>query len=254
VSRVDVLGVPVEPVDLNRAVEVVNSWIDSKARQYVCLVNVHVVETAKKSPHLNEALRHSGLNLPDGAPVAWLVRRKNGTDGERVTGSDLFSALCGGSARRHFFLGSTPLTLEKLTKAVSRGYPTAEICGSYSPPFGLLSEKESEEIVFRINAAKPDIVWVGLGAPRQELWMLNNRPLLEAPALIGVGAVFDFVSGTKKRAPQWAQRSGLEWLHRLASEPRRLSRRYLGTNASFVIRVVRAGLRSFRDRKQRVPA
>jgi N-acetylglucosaminyldiphosphoundecaprenol N-acetyl-beta-D-mannosaminyltransferase len=243
-SGVDVLGVRVDAVPLDEAVRLVDSWIASSNRGYVCLVNVHVVETARNDPELREALGTSGLNLPDGAPVAWLARRKAGLAIGRVTGSDLFDALCGGAPRRHFFLGSTETTLERLADAVEDRYGEAEICGAHSPPFRPLSERESDDVAARVNEARPDVVWVGLGAPHQEVWMLRNRGRLEAPALIGVGAVFDFASGVQSRAPAWAQRNGLEWLHRLANEPRRLSGRYLRTNSSFVFRAAGASARS----------
>jgi N-acetylglucosaminyldiphosphoundecaprenol N-acetyl-beta-D-mannosaminyltransferase len=239
----DVLGVRVDPVDLDGVVALVDSWIESRAKRFACLVNVHVVETARKSPELQEALRSSALNLPDGAPVAWLAGRRRGNKAERVTGSDVFAALCGGRTRRHFFFGSTTSTLTRLIEAVEHRFPEAEVAGSYAPPFRSLSDDEATEIVGAINAAEPDVVWVGLGAPRQELWMLRHREHLNAPALIGVGAVFDFASGAKRRAPAWAQRSGLEWLHRLASEPRRLTGRYVTTNSSFVVRAARAQMR-----------
>jgi N-acetylglucosaminyldiphosphoundecaprenol N-acetyl-beta-D-mannosaminyltransferase len=162
---------------------------------------------------------------------------------KRVTGSDLFEALCSRRRRRHFFLGSTQETLDCLTRAVANLYPQAEICGAYSPPFGPFGERECAEMVGRANSAMADIVWVGLGAPKQELWLHANRSALTAPAVIGVGAVFDFASGTKPRAPVWMQSTGLEWAHRLLTEPRRLWRRYLFTNTSFALRAAGAVIR-----------
>jgi N-acetylglucosaminyldiphosphoundecaprenol N-acetyl-beta-D-mannosaminyltransferase len=232
----DVLGVPIAELTIEEAVETVDGWIERREQAYACLINVHVVETARRSAELRSALHHpAALNLPDGAPVAWLASRVRRSPVPRITGSDLFAALCSGSRRRHFFLGSTPETLERLVTAVRGKHPDAQICGVLSPPFRPLNDREATELVERVNAARPDIVWVGLGAPRQEIWMRSNRARLTAPALIGVGAVFDFASGTKRRAPNWARRAGLEWAHRLLTEPRRLWRRYLVTNTTFLL-------------------
>jgi N-acetylglucosaminyldiphosphoundecaprenol N-acetyl-beta-D-mannosaminyltransferase len=239
-SSVDVLGVQIAPLDLPQAVATVDAWIDGAERAYACLVNVHVMETARQSTELAVALHGSGLNLPDGAPVAWLASRVAAHRVARVTGSDLFAAVCSGKPRRHFFLGSTSETLERLRQVVETSYPQAEICGALAPPFRRLSPSEWQEQIEVVNAARPDIVWVGLGAPRQEIWMHAHRDRLSAPVLIGVGAVFDFASGQKQRAPRWMRHGGLEWLHRLATEPRRLWRRYLLTNTTFAVRAVAA--------------
>jgi N-acetylglucosaminyldiphosphoundecaprenol N-acetyl-beta-D-mannosaminyltransferase len=236
-TTVDVFAVPIAAIGLDQAVETIDDWIERRERGYACLVNVHLVESARRSVGVRTALRDASLNLPDGAPVAWLAARIAGSRVERVTGSDLFAALCATGRRRHFFLGSTPETLRRLVEAVERDFPEARICGVASPPFGPLSERESAELAERVNGARPDIVWVGLGAPRQELWMRENRRRLRAPALIGVGAVFDFASGTKRRAPRWLRDAGLEWAYRLGTEPRRLWRRYLVTNTSFLVHV-----------------
>src|SRR5262249_28341332 len=152
-------------------------------------VNVHLVETARRSDGVRSALQGARLNLPDGAPVAWLAGWIGRRRGGRVTGGDLFAA--GGSTGRRspLFLRPTPETLQRLVAAVRRDYPDAHICGVHSPPFRAMTERESIELAGRINESGADIVWVGLGAPRQELWMLANRERLRAPALIGVGAV-----------------------------------------------------------------
>jgi N-acetylglucosaminyldiphosphoundecaprenol N-acetyl-beta-D-mannosaminyltransferase len=242
-TTVDVLGVPICCDGLDGAVDKVDEWISEHRQGYACLVNVHLVQTARRSPHLSAALRAADLSLPDGAPVAWLAGHLRHRPVQRVTGSDLFDALCSRRRRRHFFLGSTPETLERLTQAVVNRYPQADVCGTYSPPFGSLEELECAEMVARANSAMVDIVWVGLGAPKQELWLHANRSNLKAPAVIGVGAVFDFVSGTKPRAPVWMQHAGLEWAYRLVTEPRRLWRRYLFTNTSFAVRAAGAVIR-----------
>jgi N-acetylglucosaminyldiphosphoundecaprenol N-acetyl-beta-D-mannosaminyltransferase len=250
-DEVDVFDVPIATIGLERAVETIGTLIDRGERGYACLVNVHLVETARRSPSVRAALHGAALNLPDGAPVAWLAGRIGRSRVPRVTGSDLFAALCEAGRHRHFFLGSTPETLRRLVETVQRDFPDVQICGVDSPPFRPLSEGESRELAARVNEARPDIVWVGLGAPQQELWMRANRARLHAPVLIGVGAVFDFASGTKPRAPRWLRRAGLEWVHRLVTEPRRLWRRYLVTNSRFLAHVPGALARASMRREPR---
>jgi N-acetylglucosaminyldiphosphoundecaprenol N-acetyl-beta-D-mannosaminyltransferase len=241
-TEAEVLGTSVAAVALAEAADELERWIRTGTRSYACLANVHVIETARRSPEVAESLRRAGLVLADGAPVAWFARRVLGRHAARVTGSDIFEELCRRSAGtyRHYFFGSTPETLAGLEAAVRERFPGVVVCGSHAPPFRPLSYGEQEAVVRTINEARPDIVWIGLGAPKQELWMAWARELLDAPVLAGIGAVFDFASGRKARAPRLVQRLGLEWLHRLASEPRRLARRYLVTNSSFVLGATRS--------------
>ena len=237
-----VLGTPVAATSRVEACDHLERWIAERRREYIVLANVHLIETGRRDPAVAEALAHAGVVLPDGAPVAWSVRRATGSQSDRVTGSDVFEELCGRSPSngyRHFFYGSSPQTVEALEGFVGRDYPGIEICGSLSPPFSPAAELRADELA-TINEARPDIVWVGLGAPKQELWMRLARPHLEAPLLLGVGAVFDFASGSKRRAPDLLQQLGLEWAYRLAREPRRLGRRYLTTNTSFTVTTLRS--------------
>jgi N-acetylglucosaminyldiphosphoundecaprenol N-acetyl-beta-D-mannosaminyltransferase len=232
---------PAVAISRSETCEKLERWIAERRREFVVLANVHVIETARRTAELSDALHRAGLVLPDGAPIAWAVGRDTGTRSERVTGCDVFDALCRRSPAagyRHFFYGSTPETVELLRRRVSERYPGIQICGVLSPPFGPV-ELRREELA-AINAARPDIVWVGLGAPKQELWMGRARQHLEAPLLLGVGAVFDFASGRKPRAPRILQRLWLEWLHRLITEPRRLARRYTVTNTTFVVAMLRS--------------
>jgi N-acetylglucosaminyldiphosphoundecaprenol N-acetyl-beta-D-mannosaminyltransferase len=235
----------IDVLDLSRVVERVREYIRQRDRAYLCLANVHVVEQAKRDDALAQALDGATLTLPDGKPVAWaagrLLRRRVG----RVSGSDVFDALLRQEGMRHFFYGSTGDTLARLQAAVEARYPGAVVCGSYPPPFRALPDDELRAHAARINDARPDVVWVGLGAPRQEIWMARARELLEAPVLVGVGAVFDFAAGTRRRAPRWMQQVGLEWLHRLAQEPRRLGPRYVKTNLSFLRWATGMALRAF---------
>ena len=242
---VPVLGVPIAVTSLAEAAASVEQWARERRRSYVCLVNVHVIETAQRSPELMEALRAADLALPDGAPVAWAATRAGSWKTARVAGSDLMAEVCRRTAGtlRHYLLGGTPQTQDRLSCVLTQAYPGLEICGASAPPFRVLSASEEAAIARDIDESGAEIVWVGLGAPRQELWMRRMREQLKAPVLVGVGAAFDFLSGTKPRAPEWVQRAGLEWAHRLASEPGRLWRRYLVTNTAFVARLVWAAVR-----------
>lgn len=213
----------------------IEGWISKGMRGYVCLANVHVYETAQRDPGLLAALEGADLLLPDGAPLSWLLRRRSTTTAHRVAGSDLFNWLCSTEGLRHYFYGGTEHALARLTSSVRRQFPDIIIAGSFAPPFRPLDHLEAEDVVKLISSVSPDVVWVGLGAPKQELWMRQFRPRLDAAALIGVGAVFDFFSGRRRRAPLWMQQTGLEWLHRLVAEPRRLAGRYLRTNLTFLI-------------------
>jgi N-acetylglucosaminyldiphosphoundecaprenol N-acetyl-beta-D-mannosaminyltransferase len=176
--------------------------------------------------------------FPDGAPVAWLQRRF-GVDGQRIPGPDLMPRVLGlgvPAGLRHFLLGSTQQVLDVLKEHVLAAYPGIRIVGALSPPFEVSSEHGWGQAIDTIRSTRPHAVWCALGAPKQELWMHRYANELSPALVLGVGAAFDFVAGTKPRAPLWMQRSSLEWLHRLASEPRRLSGRYLRTNSEFVLR------------------
>lgn len=218
---------------------------------YACLANVHVVVTAVHDESLRCALAEAWTVFPDGWPVAW-IQRRFGKRAVRVAGPDLMPAVIDrGRSRglRHFLLGATEETLLLLEKRIRTTYPGAQVVGRHAPPFGSLGSTEGDAAVASVAAAKPDIVWCALGAPKQERWMRENAPRLAPALVLGVGAAFDFASGQKQRAPGWVQRVGLEWLHRLLSEPRRLGRRYLGTNLGFVALVLGStfGGRRLRD-------
>jgi N-acetylglucosaminyldiphosphoundecaprenol N-acetyl-beta-D-mannosaminyltransferase len=246
VIRAAVLGVTVTGGSVGEVGDALEQWIAEQRREYVCCAPVHVVETAHRDERVARALRGAGMVLPDGQPVAWALRLLTGESTDRIAGSDVFAELCRRSEHRsyrHFFVGGTQDILAKLRQSLAAAYPNLNVVGMVSPPFRHLSREEQRALIREIDAASPDVVWVGLGAPKQELWMHDVRNALRAPLLIGVGAVFDFVSGAKRRAPRWMQRSGLEWLHRLFSEPRRLAGRYLKTNTTFVFRVATTLLR-----------
>lgn len=236
-ERLDLLGVRVSAVSIPLAVETIDSWIASKARTYVCVAPVSTLVDCQKNHDYRSIVNAAGMVTPDGMPVVWLGKASGSRVIDRTYGPDLMLATTqAGQAkgRRHFWYGGSARTLELLETSLKTKFPAMNLAGKYSPPMTPFAQKESREIIDMINNAKPDILWVGLGSPKQDFWMSLNRPLLDVPVIIGVGAAFDFLSGQKPQAPRWMQRSGLEWLFRLGSEPRRLWRRYLIGNAEFV--------------------
>jgi len=236
-ERYGVLGVWVDAVDQRRAQDVIEDWIARAEPGYVCVSNVHSVMEARRDESLRAVLNAAGLAVPDGMPLVWVARLRGCRDVRRVYGPDLTLQLCERAARRGyrcFFYGGGPGVAERLAEALSRRFPGLRVVGAEAPPFRPLTTEEDEEAVRRINAASPDVVFVGLGCPKQERWMAEHRARLRAPVLLGVGAAFDFHTGRVPQAPRWMMGSGLEWLFRLWQEPRRLWRRYLVYNPLFV--------------------
>ena len=236
-DRVNILGVGVMPLDLNKAVGMLERWRAERRRDYVCLISVHGLVTAQHNPAIRKALNGCGLAAEDGMPLVWWSRLAGFPQTRRVCGSDLLDQVCAyGTPRkyRHYFYGASPEVLEKLVDRLQKRHPGLIVAGYRSPPFRPLTPAEDADDIAAINEARPDFVWVGLGMPKQELWMVDHLGKIEATALLGVGAAFDFHAGTKPRAPVVLQRTGLEWLFRLMSEPRRLARRYLIDNATFI--------------------
>jgi N-acetylglucosaminyldiphosphoundecaprenol N-acetyl-beta-D-mannosaminyltransferase len=217
---------------------------------YICFANAHVVVMSYHDPAFSEALEKAWMVCPDGAPVAWIARRFGASSSERIAGADLMARLFDvgqTDGLKHFLFGSTPDVLEHLEKGLRARHRSAEIVGCLSPGIISTAEQGPVETIERLYSANADVVWCGLGAPKQELWMYRNARSLAPAILIGVGAAFYFHAGTKKRAPLWMQRTGLEWTHRFASEPKRLGGRYVRTNSEFV---VRAGLELIRKRRR----
>jgi N-acetylglucosaminyldiphosphoundecaprenol N-acetyl-beta-D-mannosaminyltransferase len=236
-QRANVLGVGVSPVSRAQAIAVIEGWIGAGDRQYVCVSGVHGVMESQRDPALRAIHNGAGMVVPDGMPLVWLSRLRGFRQVERVYGPDLLLSCCRRSLEtksRHFFYGGAEGVPERLVERLQTRFPGLLVAGMWSPPFRPLTPEEDAEAVRRINDARPDIVWVGLSTPKQERWMAEHRARISAPVLIGIGAAFDFHAGLKRQAPRWMQRSGLEWLFRLATEPRRLWRRYLRNNPLFV--------------------
>jgi N-acetylglucosaminyldiphosphoundecaprenol N-acetyl-beta-D-mannosaminyltransferase len=241
-ERVNILSVGISALNMVQALTTIEEWITHRQANYVCVTGVHGVMESQRDEHLRHIHNTAGLVTPDGMPLVWLSRLQGKRYVERVYGPDLMLALCERSVSkgyRHFLYGGTEDALEQLESNLQHRFPTLQIVGKCSPPFRPLTEEEDEQIVRMINKASPDIIWVGLSTPKQERWMASHVHRLTAPVLLGVGAAFDFHAGLKKQAPRWMQRSGLEWLFRLATEPRRLGPRYLVNNPLFVLLVLR---------------
>jgi len=238
---VNILGVAVSVINMAQALEAIERWIAWREQHYVCISGVHGIMESQRDEALRCIHNRAGLVTPDGMPLVWLSRLHGQHHVERVYGPDLMLACCERSVvrgYRHFFYGGGAGVAQLLAERLRCRYPGLTVAGTWTPPFRPLSAAEDEAIVREINEADPDIVWVGLSTPKQERWMDAHVGRLHAPVLIGVGAAFDFHAGVKKQAPRWIQQSGLEWLFRLGSEPRRLWRRYLRNNPAFVFRVL----------------
>lgn len=232
----NVLGVRVNVLTVSATVKTIEHWIAHKDRKYICVANVYTVMEYRRIPIYRDAYQGAGLVTPDGMPLVWMGKLAGHSEVERVYGPDLMAAVCATLPNiRHFFYGTNEETLNRLTLRLRERYPMLNIAGTYAPPFRPLQPHEDDTLVAHINQCEPDIIWVSLGAPKQELWMASHRQTLNAPVLIGVGAAFDYLSGMKRQAPRWMRQAGFEWLFRLATEPRRLWRRYLFSVPSFMI-------------------
>ncbi|MEZ5842700.1 MAG: WecB/TagA/CpsF family glycosyltransferase [Hyphomicrobiaceae bacterium] len=236
-DSVRILDIPVSRLDMARAVDTIAQWIARGESRHVSTVDVHGVMRAQSEPSLKAAYQAADMVTPDGKPLVWTARLRGFSDIDRVAGPDLVLAVAERSVRegwRHFFYGGAEGVAEALAERLRRDYPGIEIAGTECPPFRSLTEEEVAATLKRIEAAGTDILWVGLGIPKQDVWMHQNAHRLNGVVSVGIGAAFDFHTGRIRRAPLWMQRGGLEWLHRLASEPRRLWRRYLVMAPRFV--------------------
>ncbi len=234
-TRYSVLGVPISAVDPGRATAAIEAWANDDIGRYVCVRDVASLMACRKDPVLLGLHHRASMVVPDGMPLVWIGRRR-GMDVERTCGPDLLDLVCSRSPRtglKHFFYGGKPGVADKLASVMRKRYPGISVVGTHCPPFRDLSELERAEVIAKIRKSGADVVWVGISSPKQDLWMHEMVGALPQ-TLIGVGAAFDFHSGEVRRAPVFMQRNGLEWLHRLCSEPRRLWRRYLIQAPTFV--------------------
>ncbi len=250
-TRVNILGVSINAMTMSQAIAQIKSWIDHQAQEYVCVCPVHTIMECQRSEVMRQVVNEAGMATPDGMPLVWLGRLKSNNEVSRVYGPDLMLTLCEESVQygyKHYFYGGAEGVPELLVAKLQEKFPGLKVAGSYSPPFRKLTSDEILDITQTINETAPDIIWVGLGTPKQDLWMNQNRDKLTASVLIGVGAAFDFHTERIPQAPRWMQQNGLEWFFRLYQEPRRLWYRYLVYNPLFVLLILAQmlGLKRYR--------
>lgn len=231
----EILKTNINVTDMAKTLDYLGSHLDALRGSYICVANVHTTVMAYEDKAYRKIQNSAAMALPDGAPLSVYSRRAGFQEAQRVTGPDLMAELFRRAPQngyRHFFYGSTPQTLEAMRVALRRDYPGVAIAGMYAPPFRPLTQEEDREVTALINDARPDFIWVGLGAPKQGEWMYTHRGRLNAVS-VGVGAGFDYLAGTIRRAPRIMQMLCLEWLYRLMQDPRRLWKRYVTTNIKF---------------------
>jgi len=252
-NRVPVVGTPIS-VTSNDALLKLLEQRPTEQATVVAFCNVHSVMTARRQPEVARALRAAQVTAPDGMPVAWGLRASGYPNQPRIPGPTFMeTAFRHGvdAGWSHFFYGTTDDTLAKLVEAAKSLAPRIKIAGSFAPPFGPTPDHDLDTDTARIRQSGADLVWVGLGMPKQEIWMSRAAAQLPGTALLGVGAAFDFVAGTTPRAPGWMQSAGLEWLHRFGQQPGRLWRRYLINNPAYLMLLARSIVRPERTERAR---
>jgi N-acetylglucosaminyldiphosphoundecaprenol N-acetyl-beta-D-mannosaminyltransferase len=243
----EILGIPIAMTDYDGAMDVMDAIVANDEPGYVIAAAVHVVMVGQDDPEVREALLGSTLTLPDGMPVVWAANWLGENLPDRVYGPELmrrYSDRCAERGHRVWLYGGRDQgSLVQLALSMRRKHPGIRVVGGYSPPFRALTSEEEDAIVEQINEAQPDVLWVGIGVPKQEKWMARMRRRLHVPVMCGVGAAFDFHAGRVSQAPDWMQERGLEWTYRIAQEPRRLLPRYLYYNPRFMAAIGRQLLR-----------
>ena len=250
IERVNVLGVGISVINLPSALAAIAGAVRARRKGYICVTGVHGVMEAQTDAAFRNILNEAFLCTPDGMPLVWAGKLNGHSGMSRVYGPDLMLDVCAWSEKnpcRHFFFGGAPGVAEELRDKLTARFPGLQVAGCYTPPFRALDAGEKKLLQETVRAARPDILWVGLSTPKQEKFMAEFLPRLDATLMIGVGAAFDFLSGRVKQAPRWMQRSGLEWCHRLCQEPRRLARRYFRNNPLFAVKIAAqlCGLRKY---------
>jgi N-acetylglucosaminyldiphosphoundecaprenol N-acetyl-beta-D-mannosaminyltransferase len=251
---VEVLGVPLALTDYERTIDWMDAAIAAGHRGYICVAAVHTVMLCQEDRELREAVLGSDLTVPDGQPLVWAMNALGHDLSNRVYGPDLMARYCERAAqtgaRMFLYGGRNQGALVQLALNLRTRYPGLNIVGGYAPPFRPLTDEEESFVLDEINGSRADVVWVGIGVPKQEKWMAAMRDRVRAPVLVGVGAAFDFHAGLVSQAPRWMQSMGLEWAYRLLQEPGRLWRRYLRYNPRFVARFLRQWLRHRRTHRR----
>ena len=232
----EILKTNINVTNMSDTIKYIGEHLDDLRGKYICVSNVHTTVMSYENEEYRKIQNGAAMALPDGAPLSSYSRRKGYKQAQSVTGPDLMLELFAISKEkgyRHYFYGATEETLQSMKEVLERDYPGIEIAGMYAPPFRALTPQEDAQIVAKINESRPDFIWIGLGAPKQEEWMYQHMGQLQG-VLIGVGAGFDYLAGYIKRAPRWMQRMSLEWLYRLLQDPKRLWRRYFTSNVKFI--------------------
>jgi N-acetylglucosaminyldiphosphoundecaprenol N-acetyl-beta-D-mannosaminyltransferase len=244
--------VPVAVTDYDEVMGVMDRLVETREKGYFCAAPVHAVMVAQDDPATRAALSGSTLTVPDGMPLVWALNLMGEQLEDRVYGPELmlrYSRRCVERGHRVWLYGGRDQgSLAQLALSLRKQHPGIQIIGGYSPPFRPLTREEEDAVIAEINDAKADVLWVGIGVPKQEKWMAHMRSALDVPVMCGVGAAFDFHAGRISQAPDWMQRRGLEWIYRIAQEPRRLLPRYLWFNPRFVISMAR---QLFAERQRR---
>lgn len=231
-----ILNTNINVTNMDKTIQYLMLHLDTLRGNYICVSNVHTTVMSYNNESYRKIQNQAAMVLPDGKPLSVVSRLRGYKDAKKVSGPDLMPELFNISqlnGYRHFFYGATEETLKKLEAALSKKYPKLQIAGMYSPPFRTMTLDEDKHVIEMINESNPDFIWVGLGAPKQEIWMAAHKEKING-LMIGVGAGFDFLAGTIKRAPKWMQKCGLEWFFRLTQDPQRLWKRYLKTNIQFI--------------------
>ena len=244
--RFNVLGIWLTSTTLNEAVNSLLRWVASREKRYACVFAVDSILKCQDDPTLAQIANAADAVFTDGMPLVWLGKHTARLDTRRCYGPDIMIHTleqgCPHTVRHFFYGGADEATMTLLMSRLKERFPSLVIAGHHVPPHRPLTPEEEEHVTQHINACRPDIVWVGIGTPKQDYWLHAFRPRLDAPVLIAVGAAFNFHAGTVAQAPRWMMRHGLEWLFRLYTEPTRLWRRYLIGNPRFVILLIRQWL------------
>ena len=232
----NILGVNIAAINMEWLLKYLDKNIKNIKGDYICVSNVHTTVTSYEDASYRDIQNGGLMAIPDGGPLSTVGQKRGCKNMSRTTGPGLMGEIFKVSAEkgyRHYFYGSKEETLELLYQKLTQNYPGIQIAGMYSPPFRALTEEEDKVVIERINETKPDFVWIGLGAPKQEKWMADHQGKIDG-LMLGVGAGFDYYAENIKRAPMWMQRSNLEWLYRLMQDPKRLFKRYWSTNTKFI--------------------
>ena len=240
VPRANVLGVGVSAINMSDALKLFQCWLGNGGKGYVCVTGVHGVMEAQRDPGFRRILNESLLTTPDGMPTVWIGKLQGFQSMGRVFGPDLMREVCRLSVENgysHFFYGGRPGVADRLKAEMTKRFPGLRVAGTYTPPFGSLNRGEEAHLLEILAKSKPDIFWVGLSTPKQERFMAEYNGKIQAKIMVGVGAAFDLHTGLIKDAPNWMKASGMQWLHRLLQDPRRLWKRYLLNNPKFLWKI-----------------